>query len=763
MVKSVLLLGMALASMAANVSAGSFHGYHHNHRNDVKPFGPSMRSGTHHTVYSTPVTVQPLAFGKRHLRANRLHNGAKDAELDNSVAIAASYLSKHHDIPEHNMKLKSAYRSEHNGVTHVYFRQVVNGLEVVNGNANVNIDRRGRVISSGNSFSSTFTVSEPSADIEHTWTEAAEAAVRGSWETAQRLVSSAFDGLANEVTDGFDRVMELVDGVAGRLHIQDADSFGSDQAVIDLTNGHGGRRRPHAGKSKGRQHTFETRDIKSSYISVKEALKRFSHHIKDELLPHQLSNVEIDAATNLDGEPEIALSGLPAKFAVDGKVSAQAALLRLDDGSLVETWDMTVEQDDHWWNAQINARTGKVDALIDWTNHYSAEPEAYRVYPWRVPDPSLGERVLLENPAHPKASPKGWAKHNQTSGNNVFAQSNPDGGYQWLHNFRPTSAERVFDYELDLNKQPTTYIEAAVTQLFYTNNFMHDLFYLYGFDEASGNFQDENFSGKGRGNDAVIANAQDGSGYNNANFATPPDGRHPKMRMYVWDLTKPYRDGDLEQGIVVHEYTHGISIRLTGGPANSNCLSYGESGGMGEGWGDIFATIIRLTPSSTRNDDIPMGAYSADRGIRKFPYSTSLETNPSTYGIMNGPAYWEVHAKGEVWAEIYYEVLWNLIDAHGFSDDLFSHDLTKGNTLALQLLIDGMKLQPCMPNFIDARDAILLADRQLTGGDNQCLIWKGFAKRGLGVDAELLFDSPWGGGSRTEDFKLPEECESSSD
>ncbi|KAJ1883834.1 hypothetical protein LPJ66_010901, partial [Kickxella alabastrina] len=117
-----------------------------------------------------------------------------------------------------------------------------------------------------------------------------------------------------------------------------------------------------------------------------------------------------------------------------------------------------------------------------------------------------------------------------------------------------------------------------------------------------------------------------------------------------------------------------------------------------------------------------------------------------------------VHAKGEVWAEIYYEVLWNLIDAHGFSDDLFSHDLTKGNVLALQLLVDGMKLQPCMPNFIDARDAILLADRQLTGGENQCHIWKGFSKRGLGVDAELLFDSPWGGGSRTEDFKLPKEC-----
>jgi len=59
---------------------------------------------------------------------------------------------------------------------------------------------------------------------------------------------------------------------------------------------------------------------------------------------------------------------------------------------------------------------------------------------------------------------------------------------------------------------------------------MHDLFYLYGFDEESGNFQDSNISERGKGGDAVVANAQDGSGNNNANFATPPDGQTPRMR-----------------------------------------------------------------------------------------------------------------------------------------------------------------------------------------------------------------------------------------
>lgn len=58
------------------------------------------------------------------------------------------------------------------------------------------------------------------------------------------------------------------------------------------------------------------------------------------------------------------------------------------------------------------------------------------------------------------------------------------------------------------------------------------------------------------------------------------------MRMYVWNGAEPWRDGDLEAGIVIHEYAHGISTRLTGGPMNSGCLAWGESGGMGEGWGD---------------------------------------------------------------------------------------------------------------------------------------------------------------------------------
>ena len=204
---------------------------------------------------------------------------------------------------------------------------------------------------------------------------------------------------------------------------------------------------------------------------------------------------------------------------------------------------------------------------------------------------------------------------------------------------------------------------------------------------------------------------------------------------------------------------------------NVGCLGWGESGGMGEGWGDFFATILRMTPNDTRSSVYSMGEYSAGRGIRNykviflqfiliFKYSTSLETNPSTYAFINKPGYWGVHAKGEVWAEILYEVYWNVVDDHGFSPLWFNHPKTKGkskkvketfgNRMMLQNVVDGLKLQPCYPTFVDARDAIILADKINYKGMNKCALWRGFAKRGLGKGAES-------GGA--EDFSVPKECD----
>jgi hypothetical protein len=56
--------------------------------------------------------------------------------------------------------------------------------------------------------------------------------------------------------------------------------------------------------------------------------------------------------------------------------------------------------------------------------------------------------------------------------------------------------------------------------------------------------------------------------------------------------------------------------------------------------------------------------------------------------------------------------------------------------MALQLFVEGMKIQPCNPTFLQARDAILQADRNIYNGALRCYILRGFAKRGLGTNAE---------------------------
>jgi extracellular elastinolytic metalloproteinase len=172
------------------------------------------------------------------------------------------------------------------------------------------------------------------------------------------------------------------------------------------------------------------------------------------------------------------------------------------------------------------------------------------------------------------------------------------------------------------------------------------------------------------------------------------------MRMYMWNRTEPWRDGAFEAGVVIHEYTHGLSNRLTGGPKNSGCLSVLESGGMGEGWGDFYATAIRLKANDTRTTDYPMGAwvYGDPAGLRPYVYSTNQKTNPHVYS--DADALTKVHYIGTIWATMLYEVMWNLIEKHGKNDaPVPEFDAkgvpTDGKYLVLKLVLDGMALQPC--------------------------------------------------------------------
>ncbi|KAI0160755.1 extracellular elastinolytic metallo proteinase [Xylariaceae sp. FL1272] len=407
---------------------------------------------------------------------------------------------------------------------------------------------------------------------------------------------------------------------------------------------------------------------------------------------------------------------------------AQLVYLVKSDGKLAMTW--------------LDADNMKdIHGVVDWVSDATFE-----VFPWGVNDPDEGSRVTLTDPWDTTASEFGWlsdgtTEYDVTRGNNAIAQTNIDGGDDYLDNYRPEEANDEFVYDWRVKWDPaSTYQNASVTQLFYTSNTYHDVLYDLGFTEAAGNSEAKNNGQGGKGADLVILNAQDGSGTNNANFATPKDGQNGRMRMYLWTESTPYRDCAFEAGVIIHEYTHGLSNRLTGGPDNANCLQTTEAGGMGEGWGDFMATAIRLKDTDTRETDYSLGAwlYNNPAGIRNYLYTTNLETNPYMYVTAN--TYNEVHDIGEIWATMLYEVMWNLIDKHGLSTaqkpEFRDGVPTDGKFLTMKLVMDGMALQPCNPNFVQARDAILDADVALTGGENQCEIWTAFAKRGLGDGAK---------------------------
>lgn len=518
----------------------------------------------------------------------------------------------------------------------------------------------------------------------------------------------------------------------------------------------------------------------------------------------------------------------------------------------------------------------------------------YEVFAIPTESPRHGARQVVSDPSDAAASPFGWhdidgqagEEFTTTRGNNVLAsddranrRTGTDPGFGTLFD---GGANMEFRPAFDIAQPANLFLDAAIVNLFYMNNVMHDVFWHYGFDEPAGNFQENNYGNGGAGSDYVNADAQDGSGSNNANFFTPIDGSNPRMQMYLWQvasgstdflqLNSPSSiagkvfsvqggfgprltstpvtadlvlvddgssnptegcqslqngaavngkiavidrgnclfvekiqnaqaagavgvvminnvggapitmggssaginipaimitqnsgatlksemasgtvnaslydssgggalifDSDFDNGVIAHEYTHGISIRLTGGP-NSSCLTGAEQ--MGEGWSD-FLTLVMTHPDGAKAEDPRgVGTYLRNQptnggGIRPYPYSVDRSVNPATYDYIKNPQFTVPHGVGSVWCTMLWDLYWALVDEYGYDSDLYRG--TGGNNIAIQLVIEGLKLQGCGPGFVDGRDAILAADDLLYGGKNQRLIWEVFAARGLGYSAD---------------------------
>jgi len=308
----------------------------------------------------------------------------------------------------------------------------------------------------------------------------------------------------------------------------------------------------------------------------------------------------------------------------------------------------------------------------------------------------------------PTGFPDDWVSDNRAVGNSTFAHLGASG---------PTISGAPTGGVVTFNPADPIGDDQKVLNIFFYNCFMHDFFYLLGFQEGDGNFQENNFGRGGRTLDSVDARAHSGAVNGTANMLTLVDGSRPVMNMGL--VTSTGRHTAFDSTVVFHEFMHGVTNRLVGGPLNDRALEQPQSGGMGEGWGDYIACTIN-------NVDV-VGAWVVNRpnGIRQFRYDSNF---PDHFGKIGTGRYDAVHNIGEIWCATLLEINRKI-----------------GKLLAVQLVVDALKLSPANPSFLNMRDAILKAlDNKLAAGqlsanqhaDARREMLKVFAKFGMGSNAQ---------------------------
>ncbi len=454
-------------------------------------------------------------------------------------------------------------------------------------------------------------------------------------------------------------------------------------------------------------------------------------------------------------------------------IPAKLVYLIDDNEELVLTWEVTILENEleHWWNVYINANTGEIlsknDNVFNCTienneitptvnNKPKPKPNlncedenllncdnCYEVIPMPIESPYYSERVIVTNPVNYNASPFGWHDDGGfpddtftvTKGNNVNAFIGTEDNFE----YQPIGGENLeftnylFDQSFNID---TRYEDASITNLFYWGNIMHDVLYEYGFDEASGNFQTYNFNNGGVEDDSLLIFGQKKLNLCNAGIGIASDGYKPFMYMNACGD----KDGAFDNIVVIHEYLHGMSYRLVGGANSNYCLNNVER--MEEGWSDWYALMMTMSPNDIGSKPRGIATYLFDQsengvGIRDWPYTTDMNINPQTYDYIKFNT--STHDVGSVWAAILWELTWVLIEEYGFDENIYNFtgnlDQDAGNVIALAIVTEGMKLQPCESGFIDGRHSIINAYLSIYGDENECLLWQAFAKRGLGLHA----------------------------
>ena len=687
------------------------------------------------------------------------------------------------------------------------------------------------------------------------------------------------------------------------------------------------------GKVMSDMHNFVS-DVKSKVskknptFAADKAILQSAQHLEVSVKGNPIQSSRSDSGKLTFEMAELTKSPIPAELKYD-----------LVGDKLVLVWNLNLDMKTNadYWDINIDATTGNFVSKANFTTYCQHHKHAYakhdncaintfksinkktqrvsqvlanraaatyNVYALPVESPIHGARNLASDDQYLDFSPFGWHDTNGvdgpeftiTRGNNVFAYQDKDDNDEPDGTLTEGNQALNFDFPIDLNQDSRQFADAAVTNLFYMVNMMHDISASLGFTEDFGNFQQSNYSGSGEGQDYVLAQAFDGieanpQTLNNANFSTPTDGFNGRMQMFFWEnaggavsidspqsiegfiseygaatfgrvipnametaivgnveiakdgTTNPtlgcnnfsntsemagkialidrgicefgrkvlnaqnagaiaalvcnitgvnggngeetlgmasgaigasvtipsvflkksdcdkirfalsngesvqmtfqerervgaeYIDGSLDNGIIAHEFGHGISNRLTGGRQNSACLGNDEQ--MGEGWSDYFSLITTHEEGDKGSDPRGIGTFASAQqptgsGIRRYPYSTDMAVNPQTFDDIKGTT--APHPLGEVWAGMLWDMYWGFVDKYGF--DLDWNNTESGNYKAAFLVMEGMKMQPCNPGFIAGRDAILRADSIHFNKDNLKIIWESFARRGLGYFAD---------------------------
>ncbi|KAH7102085.1 Fungalysin metallopeptidase-domain-containing protein [Auriculariales sp. MPI-PUGE-AT-0066] len=459
------------------------------------------------------------------------------------------------------------------------------------------------------------------------------------------------------------------------------------------------------------------------------------YNTKPKLTPDQAA---LRAMKTLGGRRDLKRKAAVEFFAIQG-----------DDLKLTHSLPLKLDNG-HFIQAYVDAEDGTVHGILDFTTELSA-----RVVPLTARDVTEAHEMLndLEDLT---VSPKGWTfaeagdmPAGMTLGNNIVAASlnasiSKDISEQdFAAQATKFTSPGTFDYTVNLGQDPTTRAnrDAAVVNVWYLSNMAHDILYRYGFTEKTFNFQVTNPEGQGIGDDPVVASVQDVSDTNNAQFSTFADGQPGIMMTFLWTDTIPMRDDSLDNPVILHEYAHGLTNRMTGG-GTGQCLQTTESGGLGEGWSDAFANWIWQSQGDHIRD-FTVGGFSSGNEtgtIRQFPYSVMRAINPNTYA--DAGTRHEVHDIGEVWAQTLHNVHANLVREFGAAADaLMNPDGDNGHAVFMRLFVGALPIQPCNPTFIDARDAIIQADHKLYEGKHVCALWIGFAYMGLGDGAADFVNS----------------------